>query len=87
MKERIRELERQLDRKTLDAESVREALDKSRPKKTNLARAVAVSGQFSVKVVVATLGVFRPKRNLGLRHLRLRGPTGTGDEFFLAATA
>jgi hypothetical protein len=27
------------------------------------------------------------KRNLGLRRLRLRGPTGAGDEFLLAATA
>ena len=27
------------------------------------------------------------KRNLGLRRLRLRGPTWAGDEFLLAATA
>jgi hypothetical protein len=27
------------------------------------------------------------KRNLGLKRLRLRGPTGAGDEFLLAATA
>lgn len=27
------------------------------------------------------------KRNLGLRRLRLRGPTGASDEFLLAATA
>lgn len=27
------------------------------------------------------------KRNLDLRRLRLRGPTGAGDEFLLAATA
>ena len=27
------------------------------------------------------------KRNLGFRRLRLRGPTGAGDEFLLAATA
>ena len=27
------------------------------------------------------------KRNLGLRRLRLRGPTRAGDEFLLAATA
>lgn len=32
MEDRIRELERQIDRKTLEAEILREALDKSRPK-------------------------------------------------------
>lgn len=46
MEERIRELERQLGRKTLEAEILREALDKSRSKKTDLARAVAFEGDF-----------------------------------------
>ena len=36
MEERIRELERQLGRKTLEAEILREALDKSRSKKLTL---------------------------------------------------
>lgn len=36
MEERIRELERQLGRKTLEAEILREALDKSRSKKPTL---------------------------------------------------
>ncbi|PZX13007.1 hypothetical protein LX81_03388 [Palleronia aestuarii] len=36
MEDRIRELERQLGRKTLEAEILREALDKSRSKKLTL---------------------------------------------------
>ena len=36
MEDRIRELERQLGRKTLEAEILREALEKSRPKKLTL---------------------------------------------------
>lgn len=36
LEDRIRELERQLDRKTLEAEILREALDKSRSKKPTL---------------------------------------------------
>ena len=36
MEDRIRELERQLSRKTLEAEILREALDKSRSKKPTL---------------------------------------------------
>ncbi|MGR3440064.1 MAG: IS3 family transposase [Paracoccus sp. (in: a-proteobacteria)] len=59
MEDRIRELERQLGRKTLEAEILREALDKSRFKKTDLARAVAVEGRFPVKAVAETLGVAR----------------------------
>ncbi|PLL10083.1 IS3 family transposase [Tabrizicola sp. TH137] len=59
MEDRIRELERQLGRKTLEAEILREALDKSRFKKTDLARAVAAEERFPVKVVAETLGVAR----------------------------
>ncbi|WP_235697935.1 IS3 family transposase [Cereibacter sphaeroides] len=59
MEDRIRELERQLGRKTLEVEILREALDKSRFKKTDLACAVAVEGRFPVKAVAETLGVAR----------------------------
>ena len=59
MEDRIRELERQLGRKTLEAEILREALDKSRSKKTDVARAVAAEGRFPVKVVAETLGAAR----------------------------
>ncbi|MCA0851140.1 IS3 family transposase [Salipiger thiooxidans] len=59
LEDRIRELARQLGRKTLEAEILREALDKSRFKKTDLARAVAAEGRFPVKVVAETLGVAR----------------------------
>jgi len=57
--ERVRELERRLGRKTPEAEILREALDKSRSKKTDLARTVAAEGRFPVKVVAETLGVAR----------------------------
>ncbi|TVS18526.1 MAG: IS3 family transposase, partial [Planctomycetaceae bacterium] len=59
LEDRVRELERQLGRKTLEAEILREALDKSRFKKTDLARAVAAEGRHPVKVVAETLGVAR----------------------------
>ncbi|MCC5974718.1 MAG: IS3 family transposase [Rubellimicrobium sp.] len=59
MEDRIRELERQLGRKTLEAEILREALDKSQFKKTDLARAVAAEGRFPVKAVAETLGIAR----------------------------
>lgn len=59
MEERIRELEGQLGRKTLEAEILREAMDKARSKKTDLACAVAAERRFPVKVVADTLGVAR----------------------------
>ncbi|MCZ4260618.1 IS3 family transposase [Limimaricola sp. G21655-S1] len=66
MEERIRELERQLGRKTLEVEILKEALDKSRFKKTDLARAVAAQGRFPVKAVAETLGVSRSNLNARL---------------------
>ncbi len=59
MEDRIRELERQLGRKTLEAEILREAFDKSRSKKADLARAVAAEGRVPVKAVAETLDVAR----------------------------
>ena len=59
MEARIRELERQLGRKTLEVEILKEALDKSRSKKTDLACAVAQTGCFPMKAVAETLGVSR----------------------------
>jgi len=59
LEDRIRELERHLGRETLEAEILREALDKSRSKKTDLACAVAADRRFPVKVVAETLGVAR----------------------------
>jgi transposase len=56
---RVRELERQLVRKTLEVEILREALVRSRIKKTELAHGVAAAGRFPVTVVAATLGVSR----------------------------
>lgn len=53
---RIRELERQLGRKTLEAEILREALDKSRSK-TDLACEITSERRFPVKVVADIPGV------------------------------
>ena len=46
MEERIRELERQLGRKTLEAEILREALDKARSKKPTLLARSPLEGGF-----------------------------------------
>ena len=46
MESRIRELERQLGRKTLEAEILREALDKSRVKKPTLLTGSPLKGDF-----------------------------------------
>ena len=46
MEDRIRELERQLGRKTLKAEILHEALDKSRSKKQNLHVRPPLRGDF-----------------------------------------
>ncbi len=55
----IRELERPLGRKTMDVEILKEALDEARPKKTDVARAVAAEGRFPMKAVADVLGVSR----------------------------
>jgi putative transposase len=54
----MRELERQLGRKTLEVEILKDALARSRAK-TELARDVAAQGRFPVKAVAKTLGVSR----------------------------
>jgi len=46
LEERVRELERQLGRKTLEAEILREALDKSRSKKPTLLARSSLKGDF-----------------------------------------
>jgi transposase-like protein len=56
--DRIRELERQLGRKTPEAEILREALDNSRSK-TDLAHTIAAQGRFPVTTIARTLGVAR----------------------------
>ena len=56
--ERMRELERQLGRKTLEVEILKEALARSR-QKTDVARDVAAQGRFPVKTVAETIGVSR----------------------------
>ncbi|MDO6732600.1 IS3 family transposase [Marinovum sp. 2_MG-2023] len=68
MEARIRELERQLGRKTMEVEILKDALDKTRLKKPDLACAVVETGRFAMKVVAETLGVSRS--NL---HERLNG--------------
>ena len=46
LEDRVRELERQLGRKTLEAEILREALDKSRSKKPTLLARSPLAGDF-----------------------------------------
>lgn len=58
MEDRIRELERQFGRKTLEVEILKKARDKSRSK-TDVGCAVAAEGRFSMSVVAETLGVSR----------------------------
>ena len=56
MEERIRELERQLGRKTLEAEILQGGAGQVTVKKTDVAREVAAEGRFPVKAVAETLG-------------------------------
>lgn len=56
MENRIRELERQLGRKTIEAETLREALGGSRTK-AGLACRVTEDGRLPMKAVADTLGV------------------------------
>jgi hypothetical protein len=58
LEERIRELERQLGRKTLEVEILKEAIAKSRAK-NDLAGRIAAGGRFPVKTIADTLGVAR----------------------------
>ena len=66
MEDRIRELERHLGRKTLEVEILKEALDKSRSKKTDLACAVAAIGRFPMSVIAEVLDVSRSNLNARL---------------------
>lgn len=67
MENRIRELERQLGRNTMEVEILKEALEKSRSKKA-LACAVVETGRFPKMAIATTMGVSRS--NL---HDRLSG--------------
>jgi transposase-like protein len=59
MEERIRELERQLGRKTLAVEILKEALYKSRSKKQILLSRLFAEGRYAMKTIAETLGVAR----------------------------
>lgn len=65
---RVRELERQLGRKTLEVEILKEALSKSQAKKTDLAHQFVADGKFAMKAVADTLDVARS--NLADRAVR-----------------
>ncbi len=58
LEDRVRKIERQLVRKTLEVEILKEAFAKSQLKK-DLAVLVATEGIFPVKVIAETLSVFR----------------------------
>jgi putative transposase len=70
MEDRIRELERQLGRKTLEVEILKEAVDRSRVKKPTLLVKSPLKDGFPMTGVAETLGVSRS--NL---HDRLSGRT------------
>lgn len=59
METRIGELERQLGRKTLEVEILKEELERSRPKKCELAHALTAAGEYPVNLIASTLGVGR----------------------------
>ena len=59
LEERVRELERQLGRKTLEVEILKKALHLARTKKSDLAVELAAAGRFPVKAITDTLGVAR----------------------------
>ena len=59
LEDRVRELERQLGRKALEVEILKEALERTRSKKTDLAVEFCATGRFPVKAVADTLGVAR----------------------------
>ncbi|WP_115353333.1 IS3 family transposase [Roseomonas gilardii] len=83
---KVRDLERLLGRKTMEAEILREALDATRGKKPGLAAAVASSGRFPVKAVADTLGVARSNLVEQLKgRAHRRGPyQREGDDALLA---
>lgn len=55
----MRELERLLGRKTLEVESLKQALDLARAKKADLAVGLAASGRYPVKTISTALGAAR----------------------------
>ncbi|HET99456.1 MAG TPA: IS3 family transposase [Aurantimonas coralicida] len=65
LEKRVRDLERLLGRKTMEAEILKEALDIARPKKTAVALEVLErsKGRFPVKMVAETLNVARSHIN------------------------
>lgn len=54
----------------MEVEILKEALEKARQKKTDVARAVAAEGRFPVSVVAKTIGICRSQL-----HARLAGPS------------
>jgi hypothetical protein len=60
MEKKIRELKSLLGPKTIEVELFKEAVKFGRGKKTDIARALARSGGFALKVNSHVLGVWRP---------------------------
>ncbi len=74
LEERVRQLERMLGRKTMEAEILREALDKAGAKKTDMAAAVAAERRFPMKAVAEAIGVSRSQ--LHARSVSASKPRG-----------
>ncbi|MDE2365289.1 MAG: IS3 family transposase [Hyphomicrobiales bacterium] len=76
LEKKVRELERLLGRKTMEAEILKEALALARPKKTDIAARLVDSaqGRFPMKAIAETLGVARS--NLIGRRAGVTKPRG-----------
>jgi transposase len=75
LQRKIRELERVLGKKTLENEMLKDAVDLTHQKKTDLAVALVTRGQYSMKKIADTLGVSRSH----LSQRRKEAPKERGD--------
>ena len=79
LEERVRELERQLGRKTLEVELLRRP-STSRAQKSDLAVELAAAGRFAVKAITDTLGVPRSNVIERVRATHAKREPRTRDE-------
>lgn len=87
LEDRVRGLERILERKTLENEILREALSRAQSKKTHIAADLVAEGRFPMKTVARALGVSRS--NLAERPKgkpKPRGPFLKADDAKLLPT-
>ncbi|WP_376771029.1 IS3 family transposase [Microvirga soli] len=87
LQNQIRELQRLLGKKTLEAEILKEALEVARAKKAAVALAVVAQGRFAMSAVCATLQVARSNiaEQAAGRPAKRRGRPALPDEDLVAA--